>query len=276
MKSKKTLLYDDACPLCAWYTGAFVKTGLLGENGRIAFSTASPELLQCIDQKRGVNEIPLIDHETKEVLYGIDALVAVIGQRCPIVRVLGRKDLVKWPLKKIYNFIAYNRKVIVARKAVEGSVDCTPDFNIFYRLLFMTVFLCFNTIMLFPVHGELLANIPFFSISLIEFHLAHAIIVCINCLLAIKLTRKEAIEYLGQVNMLALLTILLLIPLVLLNKWIAEAGWLNYIWFFVLTMFIIKEYFRRMEFAGITQAHTNIVALNLASIAGFVTSLFVL
>jgi hypothetical protein len=275
MKNKKTLLYDDACPLCDWYTGVFVKTGLLGKDGRKAFSTASPELLQCIDQKRGVNEIPLIDNETKEVLYGVDALVAIIGQRCPIVRAVGKNECAKWPLKKLYNFISYNRKVVVARKS-EGGVDCTPGFNIFYRLLFMAIFLCFNTIMLFPVHAELLAKIPFFSISLMEFHLAHVILVGINCLLAIKLSRREAIEYLGQVNMLALLTILLLIPLMLLNRWIAEAGWWNYAWLFLLSIFIVKEYFRRMEFAGITRSHTNIVALNLACLAGFVTAMFVL
>lgn len=276
MKNKKTILYDDACPLCAWYTGAFVKTGLLGEKDRKAFSTASPELLQCIDQKRSVNEIPLIDNDTKEVLYGIDALVVIIGQRCPFVRVLGKNEIVKWPLKKLYNFISYNRKVVVARKTVEGRVDCTPGFNIFYRLLFMAVFLCFNTIMLFPLYTDLLTKIPLFSVSLMQFHLAHAVIVCINCLLAIKLTRREAIEYLGQVNMLALLTILLLIPLMLLNKWMAQAEWLNYIWLFLLSVFVVKEYFRRMDFAGITQAHSNIVAINLATLAGFVAAMFVL
>ena len=53
MKNNKTILYNDACPLCSWYTGAFVKTGLLDKEGRKAFSTASPELLQCIDRHRG-------------------------------------------------------------------------------------------------------------------------------------------------------------------------------------------------------------------------------
>jgi hypothetical protein len=276
MKNKKTLLYDDACPLCSWYTGAFVKTGLLGEEGRKAFSTVSPELLQCIDKNRGVNEIPLIDHDTKEVLYGIDALVAIIGQRCPFVRVLGKKEMVKWPLKKLYNFISYNRKVIVARSTVAGRVDCTPDFNIFYRLLFMGIFLCFNTLMLFPLHSELLSRITLFNISLVEFHTAHAVIVCINCLLTIMLTRREAIEYLGQVNMLALITILLLLPLMFLNKWWPQISNFNIVYFFLLTIFIVKEYFRRMQFAGVAKSQKRIIAINLLSIAAFIASLFVL
>ena len=249
---------------------------MLGKDGRKAFSTASPELLRYIDRQRGVNEIPLIDNETHQVLYGIEALVAIIGQRCPFVRVLGKKQLVKWPLKKLYNFISYNRKVVVARKTHEGAIDCTPDFNIFYRLLFMGVFLCFNTLMLFPVHASLLAKIPVFNLSLFEFHMAHVGIVCINCLLATKLSRKEAIEYLGQVNMLALITILLLLPLVLLNKWWLQSEVLNFIYLFLLTIFIIKEYFRRMDFAGVIKSYKAIVAINLASIAAFVGSLFVL
>lgn len=276
MKNKKTLLYDDACPLCDWYSGAFVKTGLLDEEGRKAFSGLSPELLQCIDPKRGVNEIPLIDHETKEVLYGIDALVAIIGQRCPIVRVLGKKEMFKWPLKKVYNFISYNRKVIVARKSVGGAIDCTPDFNIFYRVLFMGIFLVFNTLMIFPIHAHILETTNLFHISLFEFHMAHIAIVCINCSLAALLTKREAIEYLGQVNMIALITVLLLIPLILLNKYLLESTALNFVYLFLLTIFIVKEYFRRMDFAGITRTQENIVSINLSSMAGFVACLFLL
>jgi hypothetical protein len=276
MKNKKTLLYDDACPLCACYTGAFVKTGLLAKEGRKAYSTVSPEILKYIDQKRGVNEIPLIDHETNEVLYGIDALVSIIGQRCPFVRVLGKKESVKWPLKKLYNFISYNRKVIVARNSVAGTIDCTPDFNIFYRLLFMSVFFLFNTLMLFPVHEALVSKIPFFDITLFEFHAAHIGIVCINVLMTGSLTKREAIEYLGQVNMLSLVTILLLTPLMFLNKWWPQLDFINYPYLFLLTIFIVREYFRRMKFAGITTSHKNIVAINLLSIAGFIASLFVL
>jgi hypothetical protein len=140
----------------------------------------------------------------------------------------------------------------------------------------MTVFLCFNTIMLFPLYEGLISKTSLFNISLERFHLAHGVLVAINCVLALTLTRREAIEYLGQVNMLALVTILLLLPLILLNKWISGLSTLNYIYYFLLTLFIIKEYFRRMEYAGVTKKHRNVVAFNLVCLAGFVVSLFVL
>ena len=117
MKSNnKTLIYDDACPLCVWYTGAFVKSGLLTTEGRKAFSTCDTELLNAIDLERGKNEIPLIDIENKQVLYGIDAMLEVLGEKFPVIKTIGNVKPVNWFLKRLYKFISYNRKVIVAKK----------------------------------------------------------------------------------------------------------------------------------------------------------------
>jgi hypothetical protein len=44
----------------------------------------------------------------------------------------------------------------------------------------------------------------------------------------------------------------------------------------LLSIFIVKEYFRRMEYAGVEPYHKNIVFVNLVSMALFATSLFVL
>lgn len=208
MKNKKTLIYDDACPLCAWYA-------------------------------------------------------------------FGTKKWVNCPLKKLYNFISYNRKVIVARKAEEGKIDCSPDFNVFYRFLFMGVFLCFNTLMLFPLYENLVSKTPMAEISLTGLHAAHAAIVFINCLLALTLSSRQAIEYLGQVNMLALITNLLLLPLMLMNKWWPAISDYNFIYLLLLFAFVVKEYFRRMDYAGIVKKHKAIVALNLLSMAAFAASIFV-
>ena len=277
MKNKdNTLIYDDECPLCLWYTGAFVKTGLLEKEGRQAFSTISPELLQAINPQRSRNEIPLLNNETKQVVYGIDALLEIIGQRCPVVRTTGHLPPVHWLLKKLYNFISFNRKVIVARKNQPGKTDCSPAFSARYRILFMAFFLLFNTAMLIPVHHYLLKNISFYTCSLAGLQLAHGVLVSINILLACTLNRKKAIEYLGQVNMLALITILLLTPLLAINILFPPAGWLILSYLVLLTLFVLKEYSRRMHYAGITEGHTNIMLINLLSLLAFMTCLFIL
>jgi predicted DCC family thiol-disulfide oxidoreductase YuxK len=273
--NNKTLVYDDACPLCVWYTGAFVKTGLLESEERKPFSAASPELLHHINWQRSKNEIPLLDIETNQVLYGIDALLEILGQRFPLIKTTGNYKPVKWFLKKLYSFISYNRKVIVARKAAPGTIDCTPDYNVFYRALFMTVFLVFNTLMLFPIH-HFLQQLPYYHLSAAGLQLLHSVLVLVNCLLAVTLITKKPIEYLGQVNMLALVTVLLLVPLIIINKVLPGAGWIIPPYLFGLTLFIIKEYFRRMDYAGIIPENKLIVVINLMSMFAFVACLFIL
>src|SRR5687768_1351216 len=148
MKTNKILIYDDNCPLCTWYTGIFVKCGLLPAEGRKAFSVIDPALFDKIDFAKSRNEIPLIDTPTGKVFYGIDSLLEILDQKIPLIKRICNFKPLKWLLHKLYRFISYNRKVVVARKCSNGAIDCTPDFNYFYRILFMTVFLIFNTIML--------------------------------------------------------------------------------------------------------------------------------
>jgi len=264
----KILIYDDNCPLCSWYSNAFVRFGFLPENGRTAFSTLDPELLDKIDFEKSRNEIPLLDTVTGKVLYGIDALLEIADTKIPFIKKTGNIPPLKWFLKKLYKLISYNRKVIVAKKCGPGSIDCTPDNNYFYRFIFMSVFLLFNTVMLIPLHNYVLTNLSYYHLSILEFQAAHFVLVVINCGLALTLTKQKRFEYLGQVNMLALTTILLLIPLLLLNKfYIIE--WVNTIYLISLAKFIFKEYIRRMDFAGVLIKNKWLVSLNLLSLTGF-------
>jgi len=274
--NNKILVYDDACPMCAWYTGAFVQSGLLAEEGRKAFSTCNPELLHRINQQRGKNEIPLIDRDTRQVWYGIDALLEILGQRFPVIKTIGQWPPIYWGLKKLYNFISYNRKVIVARKSVPGTVDCTPDFNMRYRVLFMAVFLTVNTLMLFPLHRHPLVSIPFYHLSVYRLQALHTALVCCNCLLACCMNYRKAIDYLGQVNMLALVTILLLVPLVITNTKLHNIGWFNLTYILLLTAFVMKEYFRRMDYVNIAERYKWVIPANLFSLAAFIACLFIL
>lgn len=271
----KILIYDDACPLCAAYTGAFVKTGLLTPEGRKPFSAATPELLHSINWQRSKNEIPLLDPDTKQVWYGIDALLEILGQKCPLIKTIGLCKPVNWGLKKLYSFISYNRKVIVAVKASPLQIDCTPSFNLFYRALFLLLFLIANTLMLLPVHRYLLSQIPVYSLSATQLLLLHGAIVGINCVLALFLPKQTAFEYLGQINMLALVTNLLLIPLLITDALLQPHNWVNYTYLLLLAIFIFKEYFRRMDYAEVLNRYRLIIAIHLTCIIGLNICLFV-
>ena len=274
MKTNKILIYDDNCPLCTWYTGVFVKCGLLPAEGRRAFSVIEPALFDKIDFAKSRNEIPLLDTPTGKVFYGIDSLLEILDQKIPLIKRICNFKPLKWLLHKLYRFISYNRKVVVARKCSNGAIDCTPDFNYFYRILFMTVFLIFNTIMLVPFHNILFSGLSYYKISMMELQLAHFGLVVINCFLACTFHKQKAIEYLGQVNMLALLVILLLIPLLLFEKLFVLNDTLVTVYLAFIAMLIFKEYLRRMDYAGVLVKNSWIISANLTSISGFLLFLF--
>lgn len=270
----KLLIYDDDCPLCQWYTGLFVKYKLLEPQGRVEFSKIEPKLLSMLDADRGRNEIPLVDIQSGKVLYGIDALLEILGKKMPLIPAIGNVPPVKWFLLKLYKLISYNRKVIVATRCGTGKFDCAPEFNGFYRLLFMTLLFVFNTIMLLPVQKYVLTSVSFYNLDVYQLQYAHLALVSVNCALALFLTRRSSIEYLGQVNMLALISILLLVPLMLINVIFHATELFNLVYLSALLLFVVKEYFRRMRYAGILSSKKFIAAINLTCIGGFVMYLF--
>ena len=44
MLEDKVIVYDDSCPMCKIYTYWFVAVGLLKQENRVGFATASQEL----------------------------------------------------------------------------------------------------------------------------------------------------------------------------------------------------------------------------------------
>src|SRR6266496_1712699 len=265
----KILLYDDYCPLCTWYSGLFVKYKLLEPENRVPFSKAEIEILTSIDVEKAKDEIPFFNTKTGETLYGIDSLLEILGQKKRVIRFIGNFRLVKWFLKRLYKLISYNRKVIVAKKCGPGSFDCSPGFNVFYRVLFMILFLFFNSFMLLPLHYNLFTGLSFYHLSLHQLQAAHLIFVSVNCAVAVFLKQRQAIEFLGQINMLALITILLLIPIMVFSCLIMATESIIIIYLASLTALIIREYFRRMKYANIILKYKSVIAVNLICLVAF-------
>ena len=268
--NSKIIIYDDNCPMCSAYTNAFVKTGLIDKEGRKNFSTITPELLAKIDFKKSMNEIPVIDTASGKVWYGIDALLEILQQKIPIAKKVGNIPLFKCGLTKFYKLISYNRRVIVASKRKNGNIDCTPDFNIPYRFAFITIFLLFNTMMLFPLQQFVLSKSIFDNISIQQLQTAHALLVSLNIFIAIQLNKRDGFEYLGQINMLALLVILLTIPLIVTNKYFgSHFSSFNNFYLGAVAVFTVQEYFRRMKFIDFLRMYPTIILVNSISMTAW-------
>lgn len=135
--SSKVIVYDDVCPLCKAYTSGFVRAGWLRPENRIGFAEAPAELLGQIDIDRARHEIPLHDRITGETLYGKEALFFILGEAVHIFRPLFRMRLFRAFIFCLYQIITYNRRIIANSRPPAQGFDCAPDFNAFYRWLYI-------------------------------------------------------------------------------------------------------------------------------------------
>jgi predicted DCC family thiol-disulfide oxidoreductase YuxK len=269
--NNKIIIYDDSCPMCSAYTNAFVKTGFIDKEGRKDFSTISPALLAKIDIQKSVNEIPLIDTKTNTIWYGIDALLEVLDEKIPFIKKTGNIKPIKWLLQKLYKFISYNGRVIVAIPKKENGFDCSPGFNTRYRFAFLATFLLFNTWMLFPLQAHVL-NKSIFNSNIIKLQVVHTLFVCINIGIGTSLKKKDGYEYLGQINMVALLAMLCSVPLICINKiFFLPNGMFNSFYLGMLAFFVVHEYLRRMRYIGFNRRYKKILLVNISSLILFIT-----
>ena len=275
MKKNLILIFDDNCPLCTWYSRLFVRFHLLPASGRVAFTQVPDSLFEQIDLSKAKNQIPLIDNDTKRVYYGIDAMVEVLSQKFPIIRTICKWSLVNWFLRRLYKLISYNRKIIVAKKCGRGQFDCSPEFNFTYRTIFLAGFLFFNSIMLWPIHVHILSTLSYYHLSFWQLESAHLVFVLANCLLSCFLPFNTSLEYLGQVNMLALCTVLLCLPLFAITALFGAINFFIGFYLLLLTLFIIREYFRRMQYAGVIPNYKMVASLNLLCLFVFLIYLFI-
>lgn len=123
--TKPVFLYDDGCPLCRVYTKSFTA---LGWAERAPFSKIDERTLASLDMEKARHHIPLCDGEG-ETRYGLDGILDVVGAAVPVLGTLGRKAPIRAALDRLYWFITYNRRHIVAAAPPVEGIDCAPDFE---------------------------------------------------------------------------------------------------------------------------------------------------
>lgn len=132
------LLYDKDCPLCVWYTGIFVKYKLMHESVRVSFQEIDREKYSNVDYWQAQNKIALINTETQEVIYGIDAITLMLKIPFPLIGILMKFKPIHWFMTQVYSLISLNRKVIIPISCSKlGS--CSPARNWFWRIMFILI-----------------------------------------------------------------------------------------------------------------------------------------
>ena len=247
MKTLKnqTLLYDEDCPLCRVYTKGFITAGMLDENGKKPYCQLTEEEQNFIDIQRASNEIALVDNENKTVLYGIDSLLKVIGFSFPWMEKVGNWKLINFLLKKLYSFISYNRKVIMpSKKKAEIKLECVPDFNIRYRLIYI-IFATIITIVTLNKCAQIITILPNASIY-------REVILAIGqigfqLLFLTKKDKKTILNYVGNLITISLLGAIILVPIILLSSILVLPQLFILTWFGMTVCIMIAEHYRRIN-----------------------------
>lgn len=232
------LIYDNDCPMCNLYSKGFVKTGMLDENGREAFSEIAPELKNKIDIHRSKNEIALINTKENQVIYGLESLLTIIGNSFPVFEKIARTEPLHWFFQRLYKFVSYNRKQIIPAAKDLTKDNCVPDFNLKYRLFYLAFVLMFSAYVLGFYNHRLF---PGFKNNFgLEFFICCMQIIWQSLFMGIYL-KSRIWDYLGNMMTVSLLGTLLLTPTLLFHF----SQTFYFIYFGIVVFIMFLEHLRR-------------------------------
>lgn len=243
------LIFDQNCPLCNAYTGAFIKTRMLDERGREAYNEISETTCDLLDKNRARNEIALVNTKTGQVVYGIDSLFRILSNAFPVFAPLFGFKPFRWLMKKLYSFISYNRKVIIPSKP--GQDYCVPDFNLKYRWAYL-LFTWLSTSAILNLYSKQLEGVLPPSRFLREFLICGGQIIFQACTLYL-IDQKKIMTYLGNMMTISFAGGLLLLIIMSTGRLLEINNPLMYgILFLITAGLMFLEHWRRMRLLDIS------------------------
>ena len=224
----KVIIYDDTCPMCALYTGGFTRMGFLSANGRMPFSKlCNKQMIGKLDLSRATQEIPLIDTVTGEILYGVDSLVFILKQKLPFIGRMMNIAAIDWFFRKLYKIVSFNRRVIIPANPSTQGVDCTPPFNMRYRIAFIVFAVLISSLITF-LFGRSVA--PYIGIDQFAGGWQMLLVAgtgwIVQIIAAMLFMKKNTVEYLGHLSTVMILGVLILLPGIILSALTNYEYWL--------------------------------------------------
>lgn len=239
------ILFDGECPMCNAYTNAFVKTGMLGTNGRAAYQNGMDNICPLIDKQRAVNEIALVNMENGEVTYGVKSIFKILANACPTFAPLFAFKPFVWLMSKVYAFISYNRRVIIP--AGHNALDFAyqPTFKQHYRIAYLVFTWFFTGLILTGYTHLLVPAIPAGGVYR-EFLICGGQIIYQGIIVRIY-QKRSFWSYLGNMMTISFAgSLLLLIPL-MLNHWFHMQPVFFILYFMAIAGLMFLEHIRRTK-----------------------------
>ena len=239
------VLFDAECPMCNIYTQAFVKTGMLDSNGRVAYQHVAENSCPAYDRQRAVNEIALVNLKSGEVTYGIQSLFKIIANAWPVFMPLFTFKPFVWLMTKVYAFISYNRRVIIPSSKIEADFAYHPTFKRRYRVAYL-LFTWFCTGFILTAYAHLLTGLVPLGNAYREYIICGGQII-FQGLVICAFERKQAWTYLGNMMTISFAgSLLLLIPLAI-NHWVNLGSETYTLCFMGVAGLMLLEHIRRTK-----------------------------
>jgi predicted DCC family thiol-disulfide oxidoreductase YuxK len=215
----KAIIYDHNCPMCSLYTKGFVKWGLLENNNRLPFASVSQqEFINRVDWRRAKHEIPLVDLQGGQTLYGLHALTYVLGRKMPWLSIVLRYKPLYKLASHLYNLVSYNRRIIVpAKNDSPTGFDCTPDFHRTYRLAFILLAI-FSSVLITYAFGQTFAALLGTNSGGWQMLLMAGTGWAVQLLLAWVFLREKCTDYISHLAVIMLIGVLVLLPGILFGR----------------------------------------------------------
>jgi hypothetical protein len=239
------ILYDAECPMCSFYTNAFVKTGMLSDSGRASYQESMNKSCPTIDMQRAVDEIALINTNTGTVLYGIDSLLKVIGHAFPAITHIFKFRPLVWLLKKLYAFISYNRRIIIPHDERSDTIAIQPTYRKKYRIVYLLI-TCLFTGFIISKYSFLIGDLLPASPSIREYLVCAGQVFFQAGVMAFVAPEKTP-AYLGNMMTISVAGALILSPILILNSWIPLSSTFALAYFMLVVLLMLFEHLRRMR-----------------------------
>jgi predicted DCC family thiol-disulfide oxidoreductase YuxK len=238
------ILYDAECPMCTLYTKAFTKTGMLDADGRASYQDMPQEACVLVDRQRAVNEIALVNTQTGEVSYGVESLFKVFGHNLPLLKPLFTFGPFVWLMRKVYAFISYNRRVIIPASHTEAGA-LQPTFMLSYRLLYLA-FTWLLVGYILTGYAHLLTGLVPLGNSYREYMMCGGQVLFQGIVISLYAPAKRW-DYLGNMMTISFAGALLLLPVMLLAKFVALNAIICTLCFMGVAGLMFLEHIRRTK-----------------------------
>jgi predicted DCC family thiol-disulfide oxidoreductase YuxK len=239
------VLFDAECPMCRAYTKAFVKTGMLNDNGRAAYQSEMNAFCPVIDKQRAVNEIALVNLENGEVTYGIKSLFKIISNACPIFGPLFSFQPLIWLMGKLYAFIAYNRRVIIPSGKTGDAYAYQPTFKLHYRIAYL-MFTWFCTGYILTAYAHLLTGVIPIGNAFREYLICGGQIILQGAVIS-TFAKDKLWNYLGNMMTISFAGSLLLGIVLMASHWFKMPPVFFPLWFMLTASLMFLEHIRRTK-----------------------------